>query len=318
MNLKQMQYFLAVATERNLTRAAEKLSMAQPPLTRQIAGIEKELGVSLFVRTAKGVDLTEAGLVLLEEVPNILSLSERAHVRATQAGKGLTGRLDVGIFGSGILNVIPKILGNFHKQRPEVAITLHNMTKPEQIEALRERRIMVGFHRLPARDPDIEVELVTREPMYVGLYRGHRLCRNAVITGADLDNEPMILYPNLRVNGLEQEVINMFSREKVRLNIAQQVEDVLTCVALVAGRFGLCVTTKSTASSLLMPGVVYRPLESVHLRSIELSCAFLRGRESPVLKALRSVVNDFRESEASAVGAAPVQRRSRARQPALG
>lgn len=296
MNLKQMRYFLAVASERNFTRAAERLHMAQPPLTRQITSLEDELGTPLFVRTPKGVNLTEAGNALLEEVPNILMLTERAHERTLRASKGLLGRLDVGIFGSGILNIIPKILSDLHRERPEITLRLHNMTKPEQVQALRERRIMVGFHRLPPNEPDIAAELVINEPLYVGLNADHPLASKATIAVTDLADEPMILYPNLPMPGLEQEVINMFQRENVPLKIEQQVEDVLTCVALVAGRFGACITSQSTASCLLMPNVVYRPLQSRYLPSIELSCVYLANNKSPLLSALLTAVRRFSSS----------------------
>jgi DNA-binding transcriptional LysR family regulator len=237
--------------------------------------------------------LTEAGSALLEEVPNILMLTERAHERTLRASKGLLGRLDVGIFGSGILNVIPKVLADFHAERADVTIRLHSMTKPEQLQALRERRIVVGFHRLPPEELDIASELVTRERMFVGLYEGHRLCDKEAITPADLANEPMILYPNSPMQGLEREVINMFRHEDVSFRIEQQVEDVLTCIALVAGRFGICITTESTASCLLMPHVVYRPLQSRYLTHIELRCVYLRGNQSPLLQGLLQAVRRY-------------------------
>lgn len=292
-----MRYFLAVASERNFTRAAERLHMAQPPLTRQINTLEKELGTPLFVRTPKGVELTEAGSALLEEVPNILSLTERAHERTLRASQGLSGRLDVGIFGSGILDVIPKILADLHAERPDVTIRLHTMTKPEQVQALREQRIMVGFHRLPPDESDLAAELVCRERMYVALYQGHPLCAKDIISVADLADQPMILYPNLPMPGLEQEVINMFQRDGIKLRIEQQAEDVLTCVALVAGRFGLCVTTESAAQNLLLPNVVYRPLHSPHLPDIELSCVYLRSNASPLIKALLEAVRRYRVTD---------------------
>jgi DNA-binding transcriptional LysR family regulator len=116
-----MRYFLALAEELNFGRAAARLHMAQPPLTRQIRAIEEELGTELFVRTPKGVELTAAGQTLLDEVPNILSLAERARERTQRAGQGLTGQLDVGIFGSGVLDVIPRLLAAFHQARPGCA-----------------------------------------------------------------------------------------------------------------------------------------------------------------------------------------------------
>ncbi|WP_338413459.1 LysR substrate-binding domain-containing protein [uncultured Sphaerotilus sp.] len=289
MDLKQMRYFLAVAEERHLGRAAERLHMAQPPLTRQIHALEDELGAPLFTRTPKGMELTEAGQTLLDEVPNLLALAQRARERTRAAGRGETGRLDVGLFGSGVLDVIPRLLARFHAERPDVQIVLHTMTKAEQLEALRERRISVGFNRLVPPEPDLVIETVLREQMRVALPEGHRLCAQASVRIPDLVGEPMILYPNLPLPGLAQQVMQAFAQEGTPLQIEQEVEDVLTAIALVAGGFGACVTTASS-ESLRLPGVVYRPLDCAYLRDIELSCIHRRGDVSPVLGAFLAVV----------------------------
>ena len=292
MELKQMRQFLAVAEERNFTRAAERLHIAQPPLTRQIRALEDELGTPLFVRTPKGVDLTEAGAALLEEVPHVLALAQRARERTLLAAQGRSGRLDVGIFGSGVLDVIPRMLARFHAQRPDVRIVLHNQTKAEQIDALRERRIAVGFNRLVPPESDLVVRTVLRERMVVALPRQHRLTECKRLTLPDLDDEPMILYPNLPLPGLAQRVAGAFAREGLRLRVEQEVEDVLTATALVSGGFGLCITTESS-TSLHLPGVSYRPLDCDALRDIELACVYRKGDASPVLAAFLDVVQEF-------------------------
>ncbi len=292
MDLKQMRYFLAVAEERNFTRAAERLHMAQPPLTRQIQSLEEDIGAALFVRTARGVTLTEAGHALLAEVPNLLSLAQRAKERAVLASEGQTGRLDVGIFGSGVLDVIPRILARFHAERPEVRIVLHSLNKNEQMQALRERRIGVGFNRLVAAEDDLAVEEVLRESMTVALPEHHPLAKKEAVSIPDLSDQPLILYPRLPIAGLAQQVMQAFNREKSVLRVEQEVEDVLTAIALVAGGFGACVTTASTAS-LRLPGVVYRPLVSKHLLEIELSCLYRQSDDSPVLSAFVAVVREF-------------------------
>lgn len=292
MDLRQMRYFLAVAEERNFNRAAERLHMAQPPLTRQIHALEEDLGTPLFLRTPKGVDLTEAGAALLEEVPNLLALAQRARERAQRAGQGLTGRLDVGTFGSGVLDVIPRMLARFHAQRPDVRIVLHNQTKSEQIDALRERRISVGFNRLVPPESDLVVETVLRERMVVALPERHALATRKRLTLPDLQDEPMILYPNLPLPGLAQRVAGAFDREGVRLRVEQEVEDVLTATALVASGFGLCITTESSMS-LRLPGVAYRALDCETLRDIELACLYRRGDASPVLAAFLGVMHEF-------------------------
>ena len=169
MDLRQMRYFLALAEERNFTRAAARLHMAQPPLTRQIRALEDDVGATLFVRSPKGVTLTEAGQALFDEVPNLLALAARAKERAVLAGQGQSGQLDIGTFGSGVLDAVPRILARFHAERPEVKIVLHNLSKSAQIAALRERRINVGFNRLIPPDDDLKVETVLRESMMVAL-----------------------------------------------------------------------------------------------------------------------------------------------------
>ena len=298
MDLRQMRYFLALAEERNFTRAAQRLHMAQPPLTRQIRVLEEELGATLFVRSSKGVDLTEAGQALLDEVPNLLALAQRARERTVAASQGLSGRLDVGIFGSGVLDLIPRILARFHAERADVKIVLHNLTKTEQIEALRERRISVGFNRLVPPEDDLTVETILREAMAVALPAAHRLARQKEIRIADLSDQPLILYPRLPIAGLAQQVMQAFSREKSILRVEQEVEDVLTAIALVAGGFGLCITASSTAS-LRLPGVVYRPLISNHLREIELSCLYRQSDDSPLLAAFLSVVRQFSQARSA-------------------
>lgn len=289
MDLRQMRYFLAVAQERNFGRAAERLHMAQPPLSRQIRQIEEELGTPLFLRTPHGVELTQAAESLLQDVPNILELARLARERAFRRGTGLAGDLQIGIFGSGVLNIVPRLVGQFHALRPEVRIHLHNLTKGEQMQALREHRIDVGFHRLPPAEPDLAVQLVLREPMHVGMHESHRLAAQREVSIRDLAREPMVLYPNTPLAGLAQEVIAAFRREKVELHIEQEVEDVTTCIALVSARLGLCITTES-GTMLRLPGVVFRPLRSRVLKDIELSCVYRRNDPSSTLATFLEVV----------------------------
>lgn len=292
MDLRQMRYFLAVAEERHIGRAAERLHMAQPPLTRQIRALEDELGTALFVRTPRGMDLTDAGAALLDEVPNLLALAQRARERTLRAGQGLSGRLDVGTFGSGVLDVIPRLLARFHAERPDVRIVLHNQTKAEQIDALRERRITIGFNRLVPPESDLVVETVLRERLVVALHERDALTDRTRLSLADLDDRPVILYPQQALPGLAQRVASAFAREGLRLRVEQEVEDVLTAVALVSSGFGLCVTTESSMS-LRLPGVAFRPLDCEALRDIELACLYRRETPSPVLAAFLDVVHDF-------------------------
>lgn len=292
MDLRDLRHFLAVAEEGHIGRAAARLHLSQPPLTRHIQALEEKIGVPLFVRTPKGVTLTEAGRTLLEEAPNLLALAQQAAERTRLAGQGLIGRLDVGLFGSGVLDVIPRILARFHQARPEVKIVLHNLTKDAQLQALRERRITVGFNRLVPEEDGITVETVLREPLVVAIAASHALAARPAIRLQDLDGVPLILYPNVPLRGLAQEVADAFRAEGVRMRVEQEVEDVVTAVALVSAGFGAAITTQS-AASLRLPGVEFRPLRSARLKELELSCLYRSGDASPTLRAFLDVVHEF-------------------------
>jgi len=246
----------------------------------------------LFVRTPKGVTLTEAGRTLLEEVPNLLALTQQATERTRLAGRGLIGRLDVGLFGSGVLDVIPRMLARFHQARPEVKIVLHNLTKDRQLQALRERRITVGSNRLVPREPGISIETVLREPLAIAIAAAHPLAVRPSLRIPDLDGVPLIVYPNVPMRGLAQEVTDAFRAEGVRLRVEQEVEDVVTAVALVSAGFGAAITTQS-ATNLRLPGVIFRPLHGAWLKDLELSCLYRSGDASPALHAFLDVVRAF-------------------------
>ena len=295
MDLRDMRYFLAVAEEGHMGRAANRLHLSQPPLTRHIQALEEKLGVPLFLRTPKGMALTEAGLTLLQEVPNLLELAQQAAERTRLAGQGWIGRLDVGLFGSGVLDVIPRILAQFHQARPDVKIVLHNLTKDAQLQALRERRITVGFNRLVPAAPDISTMTVLRESLMVALPAVHPLSVLPSLRIRDLANAPLILYPNVPMRGLAQEVSDAFHAEGVPLRVEQEVEDVLTAVALVSAGFGMAVTTQS-ASNLRLPGVAFRPLHSSQLKELELSCLYRTDDRSRALQAFLEVVRSFADS----------------------
>jgi len=292
VDLRDMRHFLAVAEEGHIGRAAARLHLSQPPLTRHIQALEEKIGVPLFVRTPKGVTLTEAGRTLLEEVPNLLALTQQATERTRLAGRGLIGWLDVGLFGSGVLDVIPRMLARFHQARPEVKIVLHNLTKDRQLQALRERRITVGFNRLVPREPGISIETVLREPLAIAIAAAHPLAVRPSLRIPDLDGVPLIVYPNVPMRGLAQEVTDAFRAEGVRLRVEQEVEDVVTAVALVSAGFGAAITTQS-ATNLRLPGVIFPLLHSAWLKDLELSCLYRSGDASPALHAFLDVVRAF-------------------------
>lgn len=152
MELRHLRYFIAVAEERNIGRAAARLHISQPPLTRQIQQLEEQLGVQLFNRTPRGMELTPAGELLLDEAKNINAVIEQATERTQRAGQGKFGRLDVAIFGSAILDTIPRLLADFRGAYPDVKVVLHSMHKGRAARspapAADQRRLQPDPHAL--------------------------------------------------------------------------------------------------------------------------------------------------------------------------
>ncbi|MBS1143336.1 MAG: transcriptional regulator, LysR family [Proteobacteria bacterium] len=299
MEFRQLRYFIAVAEELNIGRAANRLHISQPPLTRQIQQLEEELGAQLFLRTARGVELTQAGEIFLRDAINIRALMEQALERTRQAGQGRLGRMDIGIFGSGILDVIPKLLHAFRAEHPGVQIALHTMSKKEQIEALRQRRIVVGFNRMLAPLPDISSEAVSLERIMVALNESHPLAAKPSIRLKELANQPLILFPSGARPSFIDKIWALCGAEGFEPQVAQEVGDAPTSVALVAGGFGTSLVPEA-ATSLSVPGVVYRPLENAPDAVVDLSCIYLSEDQSPILLAFLEVIREFRKkNEAS-------------------
>jgi DNA-binding transcriptional LysR family regulator len=298
MDLRRLKSFVILAEELNFSRAAVRLHISQPPLTRQIQLLEAELGAPLFERQPKGLMLTAAGCILLDDARRILGMADAAKDRAAQAGRGEIGRLDVGIFGSAILHHIPRLLLQFRNLYPNVQISLHEQTKSEQIQALRERRLTIGFNRHVRSEPDLVVETVYQEPLLVALHGEHPLAQQAAISVRELSGQPLILYPNNSREGFADHVLSLFYHEGLQAQVELEVKDVVTAVALVSSGFGLCVTPEA-ASSLRLPGVVYRPLKAEPAPTVELVCVYRRDDASPVLTAFLETVRQFQPQSAS-------------------
>lgn len=293
-----MTYFIAVAEEENIGRAARRLNISQPPLTRQIHQLEDELGVTLFVRTPRGVELTEAGTLLLEQARNIRVLVDQAVERTQRAGQGRLGRLDVAIFGSAILDAVPKLLLAFRNRYPDVRVVLHTMTKAEQIEALRQRRISVGFNRLLAPLEDIEVTPVLTENLLLAIQADHPMAARPGVRLGELAGHPMVLFPTGARPSFIDKVTSLFSEVGVPLAISQEVGDVVTALALVSGGLGFCLVPES-ATMLQFRNVVYRPLTDMPQNgTVDLSCIYRKDDRSAVLASFLETVEEYRRGTA--------------------
>lgn len=302
MELRHLRYFVAVAEEGNIGRAAERLHMSQPPLTRQIALLERELGAQLFTRTNRGVELTNAGTVLLDDARRMLHLADQAADRAARAGAGVAGRLDVALFGTGIFGAIPQLLRAFRAEAPDVKVVLHNMNKDEQVEALGHRTIDLAFNRVVQPPPGLTAETLLLERLYVAVPEGHPLEARTAIRLAELEGEPLVLFPSGPRPSFIDVVARMCRDTGFEPTVVAEVADVVHGIALVASGGAVALVPES-ARNLRVPGVVHRPLTDSPQLHIELCCIYRTDDDSPVL---RRLLESFR---ATAPGLAPTARR---------
>jgi LysR family transcriptional regulator, benzoate and cis,cis-muconate-responsive activator of ben and cat genes len=285
MELRHLRYFVCVAEEKNIGRAALRLFISQPPLTRQIQQLEDQLGVELFKRTNRGVELTDAGRVLYDDARAILSMSERAAEKASKAAQGQLGRLDVGIFGSGIFGAIPQLMRAFREAHPDVSIFLHNMVKDEQIDALRHHRINIAFNRLMRPIEGLTSETLLTEPLYVAVPSNNPLAERNLIAMQELEHVPLVMYPTGARPSFIDQVHAMCRSCNFTPLVAQEVSDVVHAVGLVATGFAATIVAQS-ATAMQMPGLVYRPLHHPTQAQVDLCCIYRSDDESAILQEL--------------------------------
>jgi DNA-binding transcriptional LysR family regulator len=294
MELRHLRYFIAVAEELNFGRAAVRLHIAQPPLSRQIRDLEREIGTPLFERGARGVSLTVAGRAFLPEARLTLTQAERAQRTAQRAAQGEAGRLRVGFVDAATHSgILPDVLAFFRMHLPGIGLTLHEMDAPQQADALRDGRIDLAIVLSPPADADhwLHVDVVYSDPLIVALPRTHRLASRRRLAMSDLSTEGFVLFPRPVAPALHDEVIARCRAARFSPRIVQEAVSWHTIVSLVSAGIGLAFVPRSI-HELRQAGVVYRPVRDLHI-DMELVATWRRGERSPVrdrfLTALKSV-----------------------------
>lgn len=290
MELRHLRYFVAVAEELHFTRAATRLGIAQPPLSKQIRALEEEISVKLFHRTKHRVELTHAGRLLLDRARDILSLTDRAIRAAQRASGGETGHVAVGISPPADLVFIPKLLPLFRQRFADIDITLHSMTEPMQLPALREGQIAVGILRLPIDDSQLAVETVLREPLVVVLPTNHPLARRRRIPLTALAHEPHILFRRHLSPRYYDLILSLYHRAGFSVRIVEEVDVIQTQLALVAAGLGVSIQAASV-QALGRAGIVYRPLDG-KIPLVELGVIYRRDNRSETLQQFLNIVRE--------------------------
>lgn len=260
MDLRQLRYFVAVARERNFTRAAQLLHIAQPPLSRQIQLLEEDLGVSLLVRKSRPIRLTDAGRLFYEQSMQILGRVEQMREATRRVGLNQNSVLSIGFVASTLYGGLPTLVRKLRQYAPELDIQLLEMVSVQQIPALKEGRIDIGFGRLRHSDPNIVGILLREERLAVAIPQGTPLAsESSPLPISALANQKLIVYPKEPRPGYADQVLNLLQSHDIRPAEVQEVREIQTALGLVAADAGLCVVPSSARQ--VRSDVHYRLLE---------------------------------------------------------
>jgi DNA-binding transcriptional LysR family regulator len=280
MELRHLRYFVAVAEEGNITRAAERLGIGQPPLSQQIHGLERELDVKLFHRTGHGVVPTDAGKALLVDAKRLLGDVEHATLNAQRAGRGETGHLHLGFTASAAFHpIVRALVREFRNAYPGVGLTLTEGTTAHLLAQLEEGRIDLAFLRPGVHSfAGVVLQDIASESMKAVLPVTHPLAQRARIPLSALAQEPFVLIPRAASPMLHDEIVSACRHAGFEPMPGQQAPQLSTVVSLVAAEFGVSIVPASV-SQFHAEGVTYVDIADAKVRS-KLALASLEGNSS--------------------------------------
>jgi DNA-binding transcriptional LysR family regulator len=261
IDLRQYRQFVAVAEEMNFRRAAERLRMAQPPLTAAIRRVEAELGVALLERTNRVERMTPAGEVFLLEARRVLAQSERAIEQARRAGEGLVGSLRITFVATAAHEMLPRIVRSFRARHGDVSLELQEATTAQQANALVDDRADIGLVALPLPDgASLNTVSLRRAALVAALPQEHPLASRTKLGLADLARDPWILFPPALGPGLHRRVVSACARAGFAPTVVQRAVQMDTIVSLVAAGLGVSVVPPALGEAG-RPGVRFQPLQ---------------------------------------------------------
>lgn len=277
MEIKTLRSFIAVAEMQSFSAAARKLNTVQPAISRHIAELEEEVGVSLFWRNTREVKITAAGESLLVDAYEILEREEKAKDQARRAGRGETGRLRIGFLGPACLSFIPMLVQEFSNLYPDVRVHLFEMTVAQQLEALKSGKIDVAFSRPLANAKGLKINAVDvyQDVLTAAVPSGHPLANSSSIRLTQLANERFVLFNRGEAQGLYAQILHACHAQDFTPDVQSQPKTMQTVLTEVASGLGVSI----------VPGCVHR------LCSTDCSFLPIKGQELPVLLELHSIAD---------------------------
>ena len=253
MDFRALRSFVVLANQLHFGRAANLLHLSQPALSKQIRKLEDEIGAPLFYRNTGGTSLSAAGATLARDAGDLLARCDEAFLRAQRAGRGEIGTLDIG-FGIATYELVPRVIARYRSRYPEIHVSLRDMASAEQVAALRDGRLDVGFIRLPAPD-DLAVQPAATERLILAL----PATAGDIQTMADLHGLPLVLQSRQRTRYVFDQVMAVCAAFHVTPYIAQEVTEFPTALALVASGVGFSLVPRSSRRDDLP--VIYREID---------------------------------------------------------
>jgi DNA-binding transcriptional LysR family regulator len=289
MDLRQVRYLLALAEELNFTRAAERCNISQPPLSRAISLLERQIGVQLFSRDTHRVALTAAGQRLVADARRAVEILDESTALARRIDQGLEGSVTLGFGGSTVYAIVPELVRHFRRAVPHVEIVFRPMPVIHHIDAIHDGTIDIGIVTLPMDDEVIATQLILTEPLGLALPEGHPMLhsRRKAITIPELAKEPFIVYQPARGYHQQADLIALCRLAGFHPRIAHAAPTTEAVIGAVACGEGVALVSAS-AQRLQMRGVAFRPLNigkaPKHLRSTHFALAWHNKRLSPAAR----------------------------------
>ncbi|MBP2661963.1 MAG: transcriptional regulator, LysR family [Firmicutes bacterium] len=282
MELRHLRYFVAVAEELHFTRAAERLNMAQPPLSQQIRQLESELGVQLFQRTKRQVELTAAGKNFLKNVYKILIDLDKTCDSAQRAQKGEIGNIVVGFTGTATYDILPKLLQPYRSEFPFVDISVLQLSTTDQIQSLLNGEINIGILCAPIKNSQLNFEVIHQEPFIIAMPRNHPLAsKSGPIEVQEFSKELFIMIPRNSGQIYYDTIINICHNAGFSPNITQEVHELHTSISLVAAGMGVALVPDSI-QNLRVRGITYRQLKN-SVSTLKTALAWRNDETSPLV-----------------------------------
>ena len=260
VDFRRLRYFVAVAETLHFGRAAARLHMSQPPLSRQIKELEREMGALLFRRSKRRVELTDAGAYLLEQARRMLAEADTLAARTRRVESGESGRLTLGFISSVDYSILPGLLSAYRAAHPGVTLELRELTSDVQLRELHEGRIDAGMLLAPVDDATLAMLPLLREPLVAALPADDALARSRTLLSlSSLARRPFIIFPRSAATGLYDSIVEFCRQAGFTPHVAQEAIQMQTIVSLVSAGLGVALVPASLRD-LRRRGVVYRRL----------------------------------------------------------